>query len=86
MHIENTEIYLLDIDYYENGFKSNSYIVYHILISHIYLKLDIHRYWKCHFLFCKMFISLANYKDAIDYITNERKSTETKKVVLIEPR
>ena len=29
---------------------------------------------------------LANHKDALDYITNERKSTETKKVFLIEPR
>ena len=29
---------------------------------------------------------LAYHKDAINYITNERKSTETKKVVLIEPR
>ena len=29
---------------------------------------------------------LAYHKDAINYITNERKSTESKKVALIEPR
>ena len=33
-----------------------------------------------------VYAALENHKDAINYITNERKRTETRKVLLIEPR
>ena len=80
MHIENTEIYRLNIDYYEIHLLSYLYFtdLFEIKYSPL-MKMSFS-------ILQNVYAELASHKDAIYYVTNERKSTETKKVVLIEPR
>ena len=84
MHIENTEVYLSNKDYYE------ILILLHFL-SYLYFtdlfEIEYSPFMEMPFYILQnVYAVLANHKDALDYITNERKSTETKKVFLIEPR
>ena len=71
-------------------FRIIIFILLHLLLNHYFTDLFEIKYSPLLemslSILQNVYAVLANHKDAVDYITNERKSTETKKLLLIEPR